>query len=301
MNLAHNKVGVSIPYSMLRISLNPLTLVFTGHDSALEKPFRHAYFSNSLDHVRRCKLYAILFFSIFGMLDAHVFPEQKFQLWVIRYGLVCPVFLAGLAFSYTNAYRRLWQPINALYIMVSGFAYVAMVVIIPAPESYFYGVGTIFCVFFGYTFIHARFITASIAGFFVIGGYQAAMIWLMEASSVIQLIYGAHFLGINLLGMLICYSIEIHQRKSFFLNYLLEKEKEKTDLVNRNLEKRVEERTAALQRINRDLNKEVLERKRPRGGSGPATSSLHRFSIASRRISTCRIWKPAPFCWPIVT
>jgi two-component system cell cycle sensor histidine kinase/response regulator CckA len=64
MNLAHNKVGVSIPYSMLRISLNPLTLVFTGHDSALEKPFRHAYFSNSLDHVRRCKLYAILFFSI---------------------------------------------------------------------------------------------------------------------------------------------------------------------------------------------------------------------------------------------
>jgi two-component system cell cycle sensor histidine kinase/response regulator CckA len=261
MNLAHNKVGVSIPYSMLRISLNPLTLAFTGHDSALEKPFRHAYFSNSLDHVRRCKLYAILFFSIFGMLDAHVFPEQKFQLWVIRYGLVCPVFLAGLAFSYTNAYRRLWQPINALYIMVSGFAYVAMVVIIPAPESYFYGVGTIFCVFFGYTFIHARFITASIAGFFVIGGYQAAMIWLMEASSVIQLIYGAHFLGINLLGMLICYSIEIHQRKSFFLNYLLEKEKEKTDLVNRNLEKRVEERTAALQRINRDLNKEVLERK----------------------------------------
>ena len=261
MNLTLEKVDVAIPYSMLRVSLHPLTLSFTGSHQSLEQTFKKAYFSNSIDHVRRCKLYAILFFSMFGVLDAYVFPEQKFQLWFIRYVLVCPVFLVGLIFSYTDAYRRLWQPINAFYIMVTGFAYVAMVVITPAPESFFYGVGTIFCVFFGYTFINARFITASIAGLFVIAGYQGAMMWLMEATGVIQLIFGAHFMGINLLGMLICYSIETHHRKSFFLNYLLEKEKEKTDTINRNLERRVEERTAALQRINRDLNKEVLERK----------------------------------------
>jgi two-component system, cell cycle sensor histidine kinase and response regulator CckA len=265
MNLVQNKIDVAIPYSMLRVSLNPLTLVFSGSDKLLEAPFRRAYFSNSLDHVRRCKLYAILFFSIFGILDALVFPEQKFQLWFIRYALVCPVFLVGLILSYTDAYRRWWQPVNAFYILVTGFAYVAMVVITPAPESYFYGVGTIFCVFFGYTFIHARFITASIAGCLVIGGYQAAMTWLMGASGVIQLISAAHFLGINLLGMLICYSIEIQQRKSFFLNYLLEKEKEKTDHINRELEKRVKERTTDLQRINRDLNKEVMERKQAEG------------------------------------
>ena len=261
MNLTHDRVNVAIPYSMLRISLHPLSLAFTGVHKTLEQPFLNAYFSNSLEHVRRCKIYAILFFSMFGVLDAYVFPEQKFQLWFIRYVLVCPVFLVGLIFSYNEAYRRWWQSINAFYILVTGFAYVAMVVITPAPESYFYGVGTIFCVFFGYTFIHARFITASIAGILVIGGYQASMMWLMDATGVMQVNFGAHFMGINLLGMLICYSIETHQRKSFFLNYLLEKEKEKTENINRNLEKRVEERTAALQRINRDLNKEVTERK----------------------------------------
>ena len=265
MNRTQNSVDVAMPYSMLRVSLNPLTLTFTGNHKYLEQPFRAAYFINSLEHVRRCKLYAILFFSVFGALDAYVFPEQKFQLWFIRYVLVCPVFLVGLIFSYADAYRRLWQPINAFYIMVTGFAYVAMVVITPAPESYYYGVGTVFCVFFGYTFIHARFISATIAGLFVIGGFQAAMMGLMEATDVTQLIFGAHFLGISLLGMLICYSIETHQRKSFFLNYLLEKEKNKTDDINRNLETRVQERTAALQRINRDLNKEVLERKQAEG------------------------------------
>lgn len=265
MNLTLEKVDVAIPYSMLRVSLNPLTLAFTGNHQSLEQPFKQAYYNNSIDHVRRCKLYAVLFFSIFGILDAYVFPEQKFQLWFIRYVLVCPVFLLGLIFSYTDTYRRLWQLVNGFYIIVTGFAYVAMVVITPTPESFFYGVGTIFCVFFGYTFIHARFITASIAGLLVIGAYQAAMMWLMDATGVIQLIFGAHFMGINLLGMLICYSIETHHRKNFLLNFLLEQEKEKTENTNRNLEKRVEERTAALQRINRDLNKEILERKQAEG------------------------------------
>ncbi len=261
MNPNHEPPPGPVSSSILPVHLHPVTLAFTGSHRALEEPFRRAYFSDSLQHVRRCIIYAILFFSVFGILDAHVFPEHKYQLWFIRFVLVCPVFLAGLIFSYTDAYRRLWQPINAVYVLITGFAYVAMVVITPAPESYFYGVGTIFCIFFGYTFIHARFITASIGGILVFGGYQAAMIWLVEAAGVIQLIFGSYFLGINLLGMLICYSIETQQRKSFFLIHLLETEKRKTEAVNRTLEKRVEERTLALQHINRDLNKEILERK----------------------------------------
>ena len=261
MQANHKKVNVAIPHKRLRVNLNPVTLSFTGRHQYLEQQFQDAFFANSLDHVRRCKLYAIIFFSVFGILDAVVFPEQLYPLWFIRYALVCPIFLLGLVFSYTDAYRLFWQAVNAFYILVTGFAYVAMVTITPAPESYFYGVGTIFCVFFGYTFIHARFITASIAGLCVISGYQAVMMRLMETSATIQLISGAHFLGINLLGMLICYSIETQQRKSFFLNYLLGKEKRKTDGINRTLEKRVHERTAALQRTNRDLQKEILERK----------------------------------------
>jgi two-component system cell cycle sensor histidine kinase/response regulator CckA len=68
---------------------------------------------------------------------------------------------------------------------------------------------------------------------FVLGGYQTAMMWLMDASDVIQLIFGAHFVGINLLGMLICYSIEIQHRKSFFLNSFLKEEKKKIGDINR--------------------------------------------------------------------
>ena len=261
MNLAQNKIDVAIPYSRLRVTLNPLTLAFTGDQRVLEAPFRDAYFLNSIDHVRRCKLYAILFFSVFGFLDAVVFPNQKLQLWFIRYAVVCPVFLAGLFFSYTRFYRKVWQLVNAVYILLTGFAYVAIAVITPPPESHYYAVGIIFCVFFGYTFIHARFITASIAGLLVLCGYQIVLTWVIQASGVVQLISGTHFLGINLLGMLICYSIEIHQRKSFFLNYLLAKEKKKTEDINRSLERRVEARTAALQQSNRELNREIAERK----------------------------------------
>lgn len=261
MNANPESARGPVSSSILPVQRNALTLAFKGSQRALELPFRQAHFDNSLQHVRRCKLYAILFFSAFSVLDAVVFPEHKYQLWFIRFGVVCPVFLAGLLLSYTAMYRRLWQAVNAFYILVTGFAYVAMVVITPAPESYFYGVGTIFCIFFGYTFIQARFITASIAGMLVFAGYQAAMMWLVEATGVMQLIFGSYFLGINLLGMLICYSIETQQRKTFLLVHLLELEKRKTEAINRDLENRVQERTDALQRINRDLNKEILERK----------------------------------------
>ncbi|PIE67236.1 MAG: hypothetical protein CSA23_05135 [Deltaproteobacteria bacterium] len=254
-------VGPASLNGNLRLHLNPLTLSFTGDHGSLEKLFRQTSFASSIDHLRRCNLYAILFFSIFGMLDAYVFPEQKYQLWFIRYCMVCPVFFLGLVFSYSAAYRRLWQPINAIYIIVTGFAYVVMVAITPAPKSYFYGVGTIFCVVFGYTFINARFITASIAGILVTFGYEASLAWLIEADSMVQVITGTHFIGLNCLGMLICYSIETRQRRGFYLNYLLEKEKRKTEHINQGLERRVEERTAALKRINRELNKEIQERK----------------------------------------
>ena len=92
MNLLQEKVNVAIPYSLLRVELNPLTLAFTGNQAALEQPFLKVYFTNSLDHLRRCKLYAIIFFSIFGALDPIVFPEQLYSLWFIRYAIVCPVF-----------------------------------------------------------------------------------------------------------------------------------------------------------------------------------------------------------------
>ena len=137
MNPTPKQIDDKIQYSRLRVRLNPLTLAFAGSNQFLEASFRSDYFINSLDHVRRCKLYAILFFGIFGILDAYVFPEQKIQLWFIRYVVVCPVFLVGLIFSYTDAYRRFWQPINAVYILVTGYAYVAMVLITPEPERFF--------------------------------------------------------------------------------------------------------------------------------------------------------------------
>ena len=98
MNLKKKKIDVAIPYSMLRVSLNPITLCFSGTYKTLEKPFREAYFLNSLDHVRRCKLYAALFFGIFGLLDVFVFPDQLGQLLFIRFAIVCPIFLIGLLF-----------------------------------------------------------------------------------------------------------------------------------------------------------------------------------------------------------
>lgn len=244
------------------MQLNPLTLSFTGKYSHLESSFRETFFLNSLHHVRHCKLFAILFFSIFGLLDAIVFPEHRMTLWIIRYVIVSPIFLFGYLFSYSGLYRFYWQPINAFYIIATGVATIAMVGITPEPGSFLYAIGTVFCIFFGYTFIHARFITASIAGLVVIAAMEIVMIWVVKAPATLHLIVSSHFMGINVLGMVICYSIETASRKNFYLTYMLNKEKEKVGEANVALEKRVRDRTAELVALNKNLQVEITEREK---------------------------------------
>ncbi len=243
------------------MELNPASLSFSGDGKYLEPLFLEDFYLKSLDHVRQCKLFAILFISIFGILDAFIFPEYKLSLWFIRYVIVCPVFIIGFAFSYSKYYKEYWQELNALYVVVSGISCIAMVAIAPSPKSYFYIIGAIFCVFFGYTYVHARFITATIAGLIVMAGLELVLTFTAKVPWDIHLIISAHFFGINILGMVICYSIETSFRKDFFLNQMLMAEKDKVGKINRTLEKRVEERTADLKSANKSLSREIIERK----------------------------------------
>ena len=100
--------------------LNQLTLAFKGRHRHLEKEFAAQYFEDNLSHLRLCHWLTIFFYSMPGVLDASSFPEMKTSLWAIRYGVVCPVFLLGFAFTYTRAYRRWWQNLSMGYILLTG-------------------------------------------------------------------------------------------------------------------------------------------------------------------------------------
>ena len=245
--------------AMLDYKTNLLTLSFPGE---VEKAFQEEYFQKSLRHVRIALLFAIFFYGIFGILDAWLFSEVKQKLWFIRYAVLCPLILGVFLFSYSSHFKRYMQLSIASVVLVAGLGIIAMILIAPYPGNYLYYAGLILVFIYGYTFFKLRFIWATLVGLMIVIAYEIAAIWLSQTPIPVLVNNNFFFLSGNIMGMFACYSIEHYSRKDFMQARLLEAEREKVDAINRELEKRVEERTAQLVTANEDLRQEIAERKR---------------------------------------
>jgi signal transduction histidine kinase/ActR/RegA family two-component response regulator len=243
------------------MTVNYITLAFTGELAGLEKDFQEDYFRKSLNHFRFSLILAMIFYGSFAFLDAKVVPELKEVFWTIRFGIVLPVLIVVYAISYATRFFRMYmQVIITIIMFITGFGIIVMNVL-GSPEYY---AGLILIFIFGYTFIRARFIYASIAGWSIVICYEIAALWPLsdplEATTLINNNY--FFMAANLIGMFIAYFLELSHRSEFYVRMLLEKEKENVKIANNALEKRVLERTEQLYNANLDLKKEIEIRKK---------------------------------------
>jgi signal transduction histidine kinase len=240
--------------------MNRFSLRFTGPSAMLEEPFLRDYVIRTLLHVRIALLMGTLMYGLFGMLDALVLPLHKHVAWLIRYALVCPAILAALAVTYIPRLHRYLQPIMSMLIVVGGLGIVMMIIIIPAPVNYYYYAGLITVFIFGYSFVHLRFLWASLSGWIIVILYEVAAF--LTDTPVMELISNNFFLiSANIAGMLVCYAAEYSSRRNYFLMQLLDREQRKIKDVNEQLEQRVTERTESLEQMNRQLLQEISERR----------------------------------------
>jgi PAS domain S-box-containing protein len=238
---------------------NPFTLSFRED---LEETFLDDYYQKSIWHVRMTLLLAIFFYSIFGVLDAWLVPTVKQELWAIRYMIFLPFVSGVFLFSFSHLFKRYMQLCLSAVIVLAGLGIVVMILIAPYPGNYSYYAGLILVFMYGYTYFKLRFIWATLAGWMIVAAYELGAVWLSKAPLPILVNNNFFFLGGNILGMFACYSIELYARKEFIHARLLETEQEKVQASNRELEERVDERTAQLLNANKKLKQEVAERKR---------------------------------------
>jgi PAS domain S-box-containing protein len=248
---------VSFPHNEIKANL--LTLSFPEE---LEQDFLDDYFEKSLRHVRIALLLGFFFYGVFGILDAWLVPNVKQALWLIRYAIVFPFLLGALLFSYSNHFKKFMQLSIAVVILAAGLGIIAMVIIAPDPGSYLYYAGLILVFLFGYTFFKLRFIWATVTGWTLVIAYEISALWLTQTPIPILINNNFFFLAGNVIGMFACYSIEFYSRKDFIQARQLQAEKQKVTDVNRELEQRVQERTAQLTRTNEELRQEIKERRR---------------------------------------
>ncbi len=239
--------------------INWLTLSFPKD---LEAAFQDSYFQNSLRQVRIALLMGLLLYCFFGILDAWLVPEAKHRLWLIRYAIFAPYVIAVYLFSFTRHFKKYMQISVAFGVSIAGLGIIVMILIAPYPASYSYYAGLLLVFIYGYTLVKLRFVWATFAGWLIVLSYEIAAIWLSPTPIPILVNNNFFFLSANILSMLACYSIEFYLRRDFMQARMLESEKKKVSEINHDLEDRVLERTAQLEKINNELKQEISERKR---------------------------------------
>jgi signal transduction histidine kinase/CheY-like chemotaxis protein len=145
---------------------------------------------------------------------------------------------------------------------ITGFGIIIMIILAARVSNYSYYAGLLLIFIFGYTFIKARFIYASFAGWLIVIAYEISAVWISHTPFTILVNNNFFFISSNIIGMFVGYSLELSARKDFYMRKRLELEQEKVKSANCTLEKRVIERTRQLTNANLKLKKEIEVRTR---------------------------------------
>jgi signal transduction histidine kinase/ActR/RegA family two-component response regulator len=254
------KNSIISPDSLNRMHLHPVSLAFRYEQSHLEEKFLDQYLINSLAIVRISLFFGVLLYGVFGILDAVLIPDKKIIFWIIRYAVYCPFALLLIAFTYTEQYKKVMQPVLSFTVTLAGSGIIYMVLVASPPVTFSYYTGLILVFMLSYTVTRLRFVWATCSGWLLVLLYELTAVFLVKTPVPVLINNNFFFIGANLIGMLACYTIEYYARRDFFMQELLMIEQEKVRNARDRLEERVEERTAEVVNAHILLKKEMAER-----------------------------------------
>ena len=248
----HHRYGEKADFSIRRISL-----FFV--DPAIEADFKTYYFETNLQLWRACHLISVFFYALVSLWDGIVVAPERFEIRLNVLGVVAAFFLAGLLASFfkKRLYSRYWQPLFAFYVLLtgSGFAWVTIQTAPLYPDSNF--VGVFFCLIFCYCFIRLTFVFAIAAGSAIILIYALSVWWFIPPGTPQIQTHIFYLAGMNLLGMMVCYAMELISRHEFVLKQLMGQAENRVTRMNQRLENMVAKRTHDLREKNKALEKSV--------------------------------------------
>ena len=108
-----------------RYELDMFTLYF--RDRKTEQVYVRDNMAKALPLVRISLFFAMLLYAVFGILDYRLMHDAYNDVWLIRFGAVCPVILAVLVSTFfPRFYFRHSQALLSACMAASGFGVVAM-------------------------------------------------------------------------------------------------------------------------------------------------------------------------------
>jgi hypothetical protein len=210
------------PASLADVQMHWPTLAFSRRD--VEGAFLTEYAARSVFQVRLGIALGAALVAAYGALDAHIIPDAAAFARGIRFGLLVPALLVGLAFSYTRHFHRIMQPLPAVLGVITGAGIVAMTLQAGPPGNYLYYGGVLTTCVYLYTFVRLRFVVAAVASSSIVLLYEVTAL-LSGTTPAAAMISNSLFLNtVNVIGMSASYSIERHVRADFLQRRMLQEQ-----------------------------------------------------------------------------
>lgn len=125
----------------------------------LEKHFHKDYYQKSIAITRVAILLGLGLILLFGLLDHWAAPLSFERIWLIRFLLLAPIFLAVLLFTCSPWFERVMQPLTGLTVIIAGLGIAAMSAVTEPGEPAYttYYAGLLLVLMWNYSFIRLRF------------------------------------------------------------------------------------------------------------------------------------------------
>lgn len=192
-------------------AMNRATLAFS--DGQLERAFRAEYARKSLPLVRFSLLLAIALYATFGFLDSSIIPDAQAAAWLIRYAVFCPYTLAVFGLTFSEAFPRRHQHLLVLLSLLAAAGITAMIVLARPPGSDLYYAGLLLTCSAILTFFRLRVVIAVPTAWAVVVMYEVAALLLTETPAEIVVSNSFFLIGLNIIGMAACSSMEWQVRR----------------------------------------------------------------------------------------
>jgi two-component system, cell cycle sensor histidine kinase PleC len=193
------------------------------------------YLSESLNEARTLiRIYlvaAALLYLCFGFLDYVVGGSLVATLWFVRYAIVCPIFLAAAAMTYTPTFDTLAQTVLSIAMIAPGIGVVIMTAIMPPPFNSLYYAGLIMVVIYGSSLVRLRFTNSVFISLLLVALYQIV-------STAINPIPFKDYLNNNFflvmataVGLFSAYIQEMYIRRSYKSQKVIEAKNEAANIL----------------------------------------------------------------------
>ena len=203
-----------------------------------ERRFKLAHNKISILFIRAILLASIVGYALFGIADRWSLPMTHPKAWVIRYGIICPIYSLVLYLSFQPKFQRSISRLAGIAHLLGGLGLVLiMAIALPTePGHRLYFLGLIF-VILGIHFSRLEFSYASSLGWMITIAYVAiayfnfGQVGTSNSSSEIGFLVGNFFYlaFMNIAGMFVSYMLEVSARSEFLQRRALAYEKRKSE------------------------------------------------------------------------